>query len=127
MFFPPSNERAAAERISGCEFVVVEGAAHGGLSTHPTVQSETSLTSAPDKLPEIGQGPYQQTRHQAGKCQAARVGDTGRYSCPSRSIAHNTFNRLRARVHYWTVASESEGIDTVDRIVNQAEVSDTFI
>lgn len=37
LFFPPSNERAAAERISGCEFVVVEGAAHGGLSTHPTV------------------------------------------------------------------------------------------
>jgi len=35
VFFPPANERAAAQKIPGCEHVVVAGAAHGGLSTHP--------------------------------------------------------------------------------------------
>lgn len=35
VFFPPANERAAADRIPGCEHVVIPDAAHGGLSTHP--------------------------------------------------------------------------------------------
>lgn len=35
VFFPPANERIAAERISECEHIVVSDAAHGGLSTHP--------------------------------------------------------------------------------------------
>jgi pimeloyl-ACP methyl ester carboxylesterase len=32
VFFPPANERAAADRIPGCEHVVIPDAA---LSTHP--------------------------------------------------------------------------------------------